>query len=199
MLLRRVLQLALAAGVAACAAPALGRARTRVREDVDAMLQRDPATLGRLDAALSSPGLHALWAHRAAHAMWHASPRLRLPARVLATVARAVTGVEIHPAARIGRRVVIDHGMGVVIGQTAIVGDDVLMYHGVTLGGRDARPGRRHPQVGDRVLLGAGATLLGPIVVGDDARIGAGAIVTRDVAPATTAIGRDGRPSRMAG
>jgi serine O-acetyltransferase len=160
-----------------------------VREDVGSAMQRDPALRSRTDAVLNSPGLHALWTYRVAHAMWEQGGALRTPARVLSTVARAVTGVEIHPAAQIGRRCFIDHGMGVVIGETAVIGDDVLLYHGATLGGRDLDPGKRHPTVGDRVMVGAGARILGPVTVGDDARIGANAVVVKDVPAGATAVG----------
>lgn len=160
-----------------------------VREDVDAAMARDPALRTRTDAFLNAPGLHALWSHRVAHALWHRGTPLRLPARVLSTATRAVTGIEIHPAATIGKRLFIDHGMGVVIGETAVIGDDVLMYHGATLGGRDLARGPRHPIVGDRVLIGAGARVLGRVTIGDDARIGANAVVVKDVPAGATAIG----------
>jgi serine O-acetyltransferase len=170
----------------------LGAARRAARavvEDADAAMLRDPALRSRTDALLNAPGLHAVWSHRIAHALWEQDERLRLPARVLSTVTRSVTGIEIHPAAQIGRRCFIDHGMGVVIGETAIVGDDVLLYHGATLGGRDAGPGQRHPTVGDRVLVGAGARIIGRVTVGADARIGANAVVVRDVPEGATAVG----------
>lgn len=160
-----------------------------VVEDVDSAMMRDPALRSRTDAVLNSPGLHALWSHRVAHAMWERDETLRLPARVLSTVTRAVTGVEIHPAAQIGKRCFIDHGMGVVIGETTVIGDDVLLYHGATLGGRDIGPGQRHPTIGDRVLVGAGARILGRVNVGADARIGANAVVVRDVPDGATAVG----------
>ncbi|PWJ55663.1 serine O-acetyltransferase [Quadrisphaera granulorum] len=168
--------------------------RERIREDVDAVLLRDPAARSRLEVVLTAPGLHALWAHRVAHVLWQRGPAWRLPARLVSHWARRRTGVEVHPAARLGRRIVIDHGMGVVIGETAIVGDDVLMYHGTTLGGRVSglqaeQQGRRHPAVGDRVVLGAGATVLGAVRVGDDARVGAGAVVLVDVPDGATAVG----------
>ncbi len=158
-------------------------------EDVESARDRDPALRSTLDAVVNSPGLHAIWSHRVAHAMWERTDALRLPARVLSTVTRAVTGVEIHPAAQLGRRCFIDHGMGVVIGETAVVGDDVLMYHGATLGSRDARDGQRHPTVGNGVLIGAGARVLGPVTVGDGARIGANAVVVKDVPAGATAVG----------
>jgi serine O-acetyltransferase len=121
--------------------------------------------------------------------MWESGAPLHIPARLLSTTTRAITGVEIHPAATIGRRCYIDHGMGVVIGETAVLGDDILMYHGATLGARDARKGQRHPTVGDRVLIGAGARILGPVIVGEDAKIGANAVVIKDVPDGATAVG----------
>lgn len=164
-------------------------AAVTVGEDLENALQHDPALRSKLDAALNAPGLHALWSHRVAHAMWESGAPLHIPARLLSTTTRAVTGVEIHPAAQIGRRCYIDHGMGVVIGETAVLGDDILMYHGATLGARDAREGQRHPTVGDRVLIGAGARLLGPVYVGEDAKIGANAVVIKDVPDGATAVG----------
>lgn len=159
----------------------------RFREDVQAVLDRDPAARGALEAVLFSPGMHALWMHRLNHRLWRAN--FRLLARILAHYTRMFTGVEIHPAARIGRRVVIDHGMGIVIGETAEVGDDVLMYHGVTLGGTGFTREKRHPTIGNKVLLGANATVLGPVQVGDSAKVGAGAVVTKPVPPGAIAVG----------
>jgi serine O-acetyltransferase len=153
----------------------------RVREDLATALHRDPAARSRLEIFLTYPGVHALWYHRVAHSWWNAGARL--PARMLSNRARRRTGIEIHPGAVIGRRVFIDHGMGVVIGETAVVGDDVLMYHGVTLGGVSEKPGRRHPTIGDRVSIGTGASVLGPISIGADSVIGASSVVVRD-APA---------------
>lgn len=160
----------------------------RALEDVDGAIARDPAASSRLEVVLTSPGLHAIWAHRGLHELWK-RPGGRLPARVLATVARSVTGVEIHPAARIGRRFFIDHGMGVVIGETAEVGDDVMLYHGVTLGGRSLEHVKRHPTVGNRVTIGAGARVLGAIQVGDDVQIGANSVVVKDVPSGAVATG----------
>ncbi|NDB18168.1 MAG: serine O-acetyltransferase [Actinobacteria bacterium] len=157
------------------------------REDVGVVLQRDPAARNRLEVVLTYPGLHALWAHRVAHRMWQG--RAKLLAKVIATWSRLLTGVEIHPGAQVGRRVFIDHGMGIVIGETAIIGDDVVLFHGVTLGGTRANPGRRHPRVGNGAVLGAGATVLGPVSVGTQARIGAGAVVLQDVPDGATAVG----------
>ena len=160
----------------------------RALEDVDGAIARDPAASSRLELVLTSPGLHAIWAHRGLHELWK-RPGGRLPARVLATVARSVTGVEIHPAAQIGRRFFIDHGMGVVIGETAEVGDDVMLYHGVTLGGRSLQHVKRHPTVGNRVTIGAGARVLGAINVGDDVQIGANSVVVKDVPTGAVATG----------
>ena len=160
-------------------------------EDVDAALARDPAARSRLEVVLTYPGVHAVWAHRAAHALWR-RPGLWLPARVLAHWSRALTGIEIHPAATLGRRVFIDHGAGVVIGETAVVGDDVLLYHGATLGGRTGAVGVRHPRLGPGVVVGAGARLLGPIVVGAGAQVGANAVVVKDVPPGAVVVGVPG-------
>lgn len=160
----------------------------RFREDVDGVLERDPAATSRLEVVLTSPGLHAVWAHRGLHELWKL-PGGRLPARVLATLTRSITGVEIHPGARIGRRFFIDHGMGVVIGETAEVGDDVMIYHGVTLGGRSLSRVKRHPTVGNRVTIGAGARVLGPVLLGDDTQIGANAVVVKDVPAGAVAVG----------
>ena len=157
----------------------------RVREDLATALRRDPAARSRLEVFLTYPGVHALWYHRIAHSWWIGGARL--PARMLANLARRRTGVEIHPGAVIGRRVFIDHGMGVVIGETAVVGDDVLLYHGVTLGGVSEKRGRRHPMIGDRVTIGTGASVLGPITIGADSAIGAAAVVVRD-APADSLL-----------
>jgi len=161
--------------------------RQRVKEDIDTAIARDPAARSRFEVFWTYPGLHALWWHRVAHRLWQVNAYFL--ARVIAMLGRRLTGVEIHPAAQIGRRLFIDHGMGVVIGETAIVGDDALIFHGVTLGGAKQVDGRRHPIVGDRVLIGAGAKLLGAITIGDDARIGANAVVLRDVPAGATAVG----------
>jgi len=136
---------------------------------------------------LFSPGMHAVWLYRVAHRLWTADRRLA--ARALSYLARLLTGVEIHPAADLGRRVVIDHGYGVVVGATAEVGDDALIYHGVTLGSRRPTTGKRHPTVGDDVLLGAGATVLGPVELGDGCRVGADAVVLSSHPPGTTVVG----------
>ncbi len=163
-------------------------ARSAVLEDIDAAIARDPAAQSRLETFLASPGLHAVWAYRLTHRLWR-TPAYRLVASVVSQLARTVTGVEIHPAARIGRRFFIDHGMGVVIGETAVVGDDVMIYHGVTLGGRSLEKVKRHPTIGDRVTIGAGARVLGAITIGDDAQIGANSVVTKDVPAGSVAVG----------
>ncbi|MBB2894045.1 serine O-acetyltransferase EpsC [Flexivirga oryzae] len=160
-----------------------------VREDLDAALERDPATTSRLEMALASPGLHAIWVHRVTHKMWRKGGRWRLPARLMSQAARTATGIEIHPGAQIGKRFFIDHGMGVVIGETAEVGDDVMIYHGVTLGGRSLDRVKRHPTIGNKVTIGAGARVLGPIEIGDETQIGANAVVVRDVPGASVAVG----------
>ena len=160
----------------------------RIREDLDAARGQDPAAPSRLSVALLYSGVHAIWGHRIAHALWQ-RPGGKLPARLLSQVTRALTGVEIHPGARIGRRLFIDHGMGIVIGETAEIGDDVVMYQGATLGGRSLDRGKRHPTIGDRVVLGAGARVLGPVVVGRDSAVGANAVVVRDVPTQAVAVG----------
>ncbi len=167
-------------------APAAWRAA--LVEDLDTGMRRDPAATSRLEVALTSPGLHAIWVHRLAHRLWQ-QPGWRLAARLLAQLARGVTGVEIHPGAQIGRRFFIDHGMGVVIGETAEVGDDVMLYHGVTLGGRSMSRGKRHPTVGDGVTIGAGARVLGPVELGAGAQVGANAVVVSDVPAGAVAVG----------
>ncbi|GIG29198.1 serine O-acetyltransferase EpsC [Cellulomonas marina] len=159
-----------------------------LQEDLRAARDHDPAARSLLEVALGYPGVHAVWVYRLAHRMWQV-PALRLAARLLSQATRSATGVEIHPGAVLGRRLFIDHGMGVVVGETAVVGDDVVLFHGATLGGTSMRHGKRHPTLGDRVVVGAGAKVLGPVWVGDDARIGANAVVIRDVPPDSTAVG----------
>lgn len=161
----------------------------RLREDLDAGIGRDPAVDTRSEMFFASSGLHAIWIHRLAHQIWQRGGRSRLAARMLSQFARAVTGVEIHPGAQIGRRLFIDHGMGVVIGETSEIGDDVMLYHGVTLGGRSMQRVKRHPTVGNNVTIGTGARVLGPVTVGDDAAIGANAVVVKDVPAGSTAVG----------
>ena len=151
------------------------------------MLQRDPAARNAFEVVLTTPGLHAVWNHRQAHFLW--SIGLKTISRMWAYAGRSVTGVEIHPAAKIGRRLVIDHGMGVVVGETAIIGDDVLIYHGVTLGSKTGEHGKRHPTLGNNVIVGAQATILGNITIGDGASVGAASVVTRDVPTGATVVG----------
>ncbi len=170
----------------------LAAMRDRLAEDLDAAARRDPAARGKLELLLCYPGLHAVWMHRLAHRMW-LQPGLRLPARVLSQLVRTLTGVEIHPGATIGRRLFIDHAMGVVIGETAVVGDDVMLYHGVTLGGRSLQRVKRHPTIEDGVTIGAGAQVLGPITVGRCAQIGANSVVVKDVPAGAVVIGVPGR------
>ncbi|HHU09612.1 MAG TPA: serine O-acetyltransferase [Intrasporangiaceae bacterium] len=168
---------------------ALARAaKDRVVEDLDAAIARDPAAETRADVAFNSPGLHAIWSHRVAHRMWQHKP-LKPAARLLSTASRAITGVEIHPGAQIGRRFFIDHGMGVVIGETSEIGDDVMLYHGVTLGGRSLAKVKRHPTVGSGVTVGAGAKILGAVEIGDGVQIGANSVVVKDIPAGAVATG----------
>jgi serine O-acetyltransferase len=163
-----------------------------LREDIEAVFQRDPAARSRLEVVLCYPGIHALMFHRVGHALWRRG--WKLAARCTSQVGRFMTGIEIHPGARIGRRFFVDHGMGVVIGETAEIGDDVTLYQGVTLGGVSLDPGKRHPTLGDNVVVGAGAAVLGPFTVGDGARIGSNAVVVKEVPPGVTVVGIPGRP-----
>jgi serine O-acetyltransferase len=148
---------------------------------------RDPAARSTIVIVTSYQGVHAVWDHRVAHWLW--THGLKMYGRLWSQASRRRTGIEIHPGATLGRRVFIDHGMGVVIGETAVVGDDVLLFHGVTLGGTTMSPGKRHPTVGDRVVIGAGAKVLGPVHIGCDARIGSNAVVVKDVPDGATAVG----------
>jgi serine O-acetyltransferase len=164
---------------------------SEIAEDLRVPVERDPAARGTLDVILSYPGFHAVTAHRLIHALNGFGVPL-LP-RFLSNLVRAATGIEIHPAARIGRRFFIDHGMGVLIGETAEIGDDVTVYKGVTLGGTSLGRGKRHPTIGNDVVIGTNASILGAITVGDGARIGAGSVVVRDVPPRATVVGIPGR------
>ncbi len=160
----------------------------RAREDIRAIKARDPAARnGSLEILLTTPGLHAQWAYRLAHALW--LRRVPLLPRLISHYARFLTGIEIHPGATIGRRFFIDHGMGVVVGETAEIGDDVNLFQGVTLGGTGKEMGKRHPTLGNGVTVGVGAHILGAVNIGDGARVGGGAVVLRDVPPHTTAVG----------
>ncbi len=161
--------------------------RSLVRSDFDAIHDRDPAARGPLETALTYPGLHAIFAYRIAHRAW--GKGWRGTARVLSYLARMATGIDIHPAARIGPGFFIDHGAGVVIGETAVVGRNVTLYHGVTLGGTSWSPGKRHPTLGDGVMVGAGAKILGPITVGAGARVGANSVVVEEVPGEATVVG----------
>jgi serine O-acetyltransferase len=161
-----------------------------VREDIAAALERDPAAKSKVEIIACYSGLHAVWMYRINHWLWH--HHWRVLARWASQVARWLTGIEIHPAAEIGRRVFIDHGMGVVIGETAIVGDDVTMYQGVTLGGTGKEQGKRHPTVASNVVIGAGAKVLGNITLGENCRIGAGSVVLQDVPDNSTVVGVPG-------
>jgi serine O-acetyltransferase len=158
-----------------------------LREAIQTYRQRDPAARSDLEVLLCYPGLHATLWHRVAHALWMRG--LRLPGRFASHLGRMLTGIEIHPGAVIGRRLIIDHGMGVVIGETAEVGDDVYLYHQVTLGGTSSERGKRHPTVGNGVIVGAGAKILGAITIGDNARVGANAVVVQPVAANETVVG----------
>ncbi|HLF58453.1 MAG TPA: serine O-acetyltransferase EpsC [Alphaproteobacteria bacterium] len=171
-----------------------GKMFKTLREDIDAAMARDPAARSWIEIMLCYPGLHALILHRAAHALWRRD--FRLLARWLSQVARFFTGIEIHPGARIGRRFFIDHGMGVVIGETAEIGNDVTLYHGVTLGGiapsvesRAQSQQKRHPTLKDGAIIGSGAQILGPVTIGEKARVGANAVVVKDVPAGATAVG----------
>lgn len=162
-----------------------------LREDVKTVFARDPAARSKLEVLLFYPGLHALWLHRLAHYLW--KHRLRLLARFVSHYARFLTGIEIHPNAVLGKRFFIDHGAGVVIGETAEIGEDVLMYQGVVLGGTTLEKKKRHPTIGNNVVVGSAAILLGPITVGDGARIGANSVVVRSVPPGAIVVGVPGR------
>ncbi len=163
-----------------------------LREVIALYRRRDPAARSNIEVLLCYPGLHAVLWHKLAHGLWRR--RLYLPGRMVSYLSRWLTGIEIHPGARIGRRLIIDHGMGVVIGETAVVGDDVYLYHQVTLGGTSSERGKRHPTVGSNVIIGAGAKVLGDIMVGNGARIGANAVVVQDVQPDVTVVGIPARP-----
>ncbi|HUK23107.1 MAG TPA: serine O-acetyltransferase [Terriglobales bacterium] len=161
-----------------------------VREDIAAVLESDPAATSWLAVMLCYPGLHSLWAYRLSHWMWR--HHMHFLGRILSQAARLATGVEIHPGAQIGRRLFIDHGMGVVIGETSIVGDDVTVYQGVTLGGTGKESGKRHPTIGNNVIIGSGAKLLGNIHIGENCRVGANSVVLRNVPDNSTIVGVPG-------
>ncbi|MBL3591327.1 MAG: serine O-acetyltransferase [gamma proteobacterium endosymbiont of Lamellibrachia anaximandri] len=165
--------------------------QSRWREDIQSVFERDPAARTTFEIITTYPGVHAILFHRASHGLWNLG--LKWLARMLSNIARLLTGIEIHPGARIGRRFFIDHGMGVVIGETAVIGDDCTLYHGVTLGGTSWQKGKRHPTLANNVVVGAGAKVLGPIEIGEDARIGSNAVVVKDVPAGATAVGVPGR------
>jgi serine O-acetyltransferase len=167
------------------------------REDIRVGLERDPATHSAIELLLTSPGLHAIWLYRFAHRVWNL--KLRILARVLSNWGKFWTAIEIHPGAKIGKRFVIDHGVGIVIGETAVIGDDVLMYHGVTLGGKTLESIKRHPTVGNNVTLGAGAKLIGNITIGDGCAVGANAVVTKSMPAGTVAVGFNARLLNLTG
>jgi serine O-acetyltransferase len=162
-----------------------------LREDIQTVFVKDPAANSVAEVLLCYPGLHALWFHRLAHFFWQ--HKLRLLARIVSQINRFLTGIEIHPGARIGRRFFIDHGAGVVIGETSEIGDDVLMYQGSVLGGTTSEKKKRHPTVGNNVIIGTGAIALGAITIGDGARIGSGSVVIKSIPPGVTVVGIPGR------
>lgn len=162
-----------------------------LREDIQTVFAKDPAARSVIEVILCYPGLHALWSHRVAHFLWR--HKFYLPARIASHTSRFFTGIEIHPGAQIGRRFFIDHGAGVVIGETSEIGDDVLMYQGVVLGGTSHEKKKRHPTIGNNVVMGTGAVALGPITIGDGTRIGAGSVVVKSVPSGATVVGIPGR------
>jgi serine O-acetyltransferase len=164
----------------------------RLREDIKCVFERDPAARHTLEIITCYPGVHALLLHRLSHRLWNL--RLKWIARVLSNLGRFLTGIEIHPGAKIGRRFFIDHGMGVVIGETSEIGDGCTLYHGVTLGGTSWEKGKRHPTLGNNIIIGAGAKVLGPIHIGENARIGSNAVVVNNVSSGATIVGVPGRP-----
>ncbi|MEA4955573.1 MAG: serine O-acetyltransferase EpsC [Pseudoflavonifractor sp.] len=170
---------------------------TRLGETLRAYLARDPAARSRLEVFLLYPGVHAIIFHRVSHWLW--THHLYFLARLNSQISRHLTGIEIHPGARIGRRFVVDHGMGIVIGETAEIGDDVLLYHGVTLGGTGKDTGKRHPTIGNNVMIACGAKVLGPFTVGDNSRIAANAVVLSEIPSNATAVGVPARVVRVAG
>ena len=175
----------------------------RLKEDFETVFRRDPAARNWVEVLCCYPGMHAVWCHRLSHWLWRQG--IKTGSRILSHLSRFLTGVEIHPGAEIGRRFFIDHGMGVVIGETAEIGDDVLVYKGVVLGGVSHEKTKRHPTIGNRVVIGSNAVLLGPIVLGEQARVGAGSVVIGDVPPHATVVGipgkiiRDLEPKKVSG
>ncbi|MCR4662851.1 MAG: serine O-acetyltransferase [Endomicrobiaceae bacterium] len=164
-----------------------------LKEDIKTVFQKDPAARSWIEVLLCYPGLHAIWSHRVAHYLW--KHKLFFPARFLSHITRFFTGIEIHPGAKIGRRFFIDHGMGIVIGETAEIGDDVLLYKGVVLGGTSLEKTKRHPTLGNNIIVGSNAIVMGAITIGDNARIGAASVVTHSVPANATAVGIPARVS----
>src|SRR6266851_7855946 len=164
---------------------------SRMREDIQAVFDRDPAARTALEVVLAYPGLHAIWFHYVGHWLWDHD--LKLLGRRVSEVSRFITGIEIHPGAKIGRRLFIDHGMGVVMGETTEIGDDVLIYQGVTLGGTSLKKEKRHPTIEDQVMISAGASVIGPVRIGRGSRIGAGAVVVSSAPPYSTIVGIPGK------
>lgn len=161
-----------------------------MREDINCILEQDPAARGSFEVVLTYSGLHAVWSHRVAHALYKRN--LRFLARAVSQISRFFTGIEVHPGATIGRRLFIDHGMGIVIGETCEIGDDVTLYQGVTLGGTGKEQGKRHPTLHDGVLIATGAKVLGSITIGENSKVGAGSVVLKDVPPESTVVGIPG-------
>jgi serine O-acetyltransferase len=164
---------------------------SRIQEDIQTVFREDPAARNVREVVLCYSGLHAIWIYRITHLLWRRG--FKIEARIISQLGRFLTGIEIHPGAKIGRRFFIDHGMGVVIGETTEIGDDVLIYQGVVLGGVSLEKHKRHPTIGNKVVIGSGAILLGPITVGDEARVGAGSVVIKDVPEGSTVVGVPGR------
>lgn len=163
----------------------------RIKEDIENVFENDPAARSTLEVILTYSGLHAIWAHRIAH--WFYKKKLFFIARCISQISRFFTGIEIHPGAKIGRRFFIDHGMGVVIGETCEIGDNVVLYQGVTLGGTGKEKGKRHPTLKDNVLVASGAKVLGSITIGENSKVGAGSVVLKDVPPNATVVGIPGK------
>ena len=164
---------------------------SRMNEDINCILEQDPAARGAIEVVLTYSGLHAVWSHRIAHAFY--KKRLLFLARLISQISRFFTGIEIHPGATIGRRLFIDHGMGIVIGETCEIGDDVTLYQGVTLGGTGKEKGKRHPTLANNVLVASGAKVLGSITIGENSKVGAGSVVLKDVPPDSTVVGVPGK------
>lgn len=164
---------------------------SRIKDDIQGVFHRDPAARNTFEVLTNYPGLHAVWLHRISHKLWNA--QWKWLARSLSTFSRWLTGIEIHPGATLGRRVFIDHGMGVVIGETAEIGDDVTLYHGVTLGGTSWKAGKRHPTLKNGAVVGAGAKVLGPITIGENGKVGSNSVVVKDIPDGATAVGIPGR------